>query len=64
MTYVNRPIHNLAKAVEKRDGQAAQDFYDRLAAEVSGTLQKYPDIVATLKTMSQMTDEDMERSTA
>lgn len=56
-----RNLHNLAKAVEKGDGQAAQTYYDRLAAEVSTTLQKYPDIVGTLETMSQMTDEDMKQ---
>lgn len=56
-----RNLHNLAKAVEKGDEQAAQRFYARLADEVSGTLPKYPDVVGTLETMSQLTEEDMER---
>jgi len=56
-----RNLHNLANALEKGDTEAAQKYYDRLAREVSTTLRKYPDIVGTLETMSQMTDEDMER---
>ncbi len=54
-------LHRLANALEEGDMPKAQKFYDRLSAEVASTLKKYPDIVETLDTMSQLSDEDMER---
>jgi hypothetical protein len=53
-------LHNLAKAVEYGDMASAQKFYAGLAQEVSRTLPKYPDIVGTLETMSQMTEEQFD----
>jgi len=56
-----RRLHNLAKAVEKGDNmQEVQRQYDGLVEEVTTTLRKYPDIVGTLHSMSQMSDEDIE----
>src|SRR6266511_5755830 len=54
-----RNLHKLADAVEKGDNQAAEKHYGRLAQEVATTLRKYPDIVGTLNTMSEMTEEGM-----
>jgi len=54
-------LHKLASAVEKGDERKSQKYYDRLVREVSTTLTMYPDIVGTLDTMSQLSDEDKEQ---
>jgi hypothetical protein len=52
-------LHKLADAVERGDERRAQKAYDRLAQEVEHALPKYPDIVETASTMSQMSDDEL-----
>lgn len=54
-------LHNLASAVEDGDSEAAEKSYSQLRDEVAQTLQKYPDIVGTLKTMAGVMDETIEQ---
>jgi hypothetical protein len=54
-------LHRWANALEKGNAAKAEKFEARLRAEVSLTLTRYPDIAATLVTMSEMSDEDIER---
>lgn len=52
-------LHNLANAIERGDEAKARKCYDRLVQEVERTLTKYPDIVGTIETMSEMDDETL-----
>lgn len=54
-------LHRLANALESGNVKKAQKMYDRLVGEVNRTLPRYPDLVGTLETMSEMSDEDLER---
>jgi hypothetical protein len=54
-----RHLHKLANAVEDGDTKATQKYYGRLDDEVSMTLRKYPDIVETLESMSQLSDDEV-----
>jgi hypothetical protein len=54
-----RNLHNLANAIEQRDGEKVVKFYKRLQDEVAITLTKYPDFQGTLETMAEMSDEEM-----
>jgi hypothetical protein len=54
-------LHRWANALEKGDTAKAEKFEDRLRAEVLATLEKYPDVAATLVTMSEMSDEAIEQ---
>lgn len=56
-----RNLHHLANAVAEGDARAVKKYHARLSDEVSRTLRKYPDIEGTLRTMSQMTDDDMDQ---
>ena len=56
-----RNLHHLADAVAEGDPRSVKKYHARLSDEVSRTLRKYPDIEGTLRTMSQMTDDDMDR---
>jgi hypothetical protein len=54
-------MHRWANALERGDTAKAEKFEARLRNEVHAALEKYPDIAATLVTMSEMSDEDIER---
>ncbi len=54
-------LHRLANALESGNSKKAQKMYDRLVDEVTRTLPRYPDIAATLETMSEISDDDLER---
>jgi hypothetical protein len=54
-------LHRWANALEKGDAAKAQKFEGRLRAEVLTLLEKYPDVAASLVTMSELSDELMEQ---
>jgi hypothetical protein len=54
-------LRRLADAVEGGDESKIRKRYDGLVKEVGLTLRKYPDIVDTVNTMSEMSDEDLAR---
>lgn len=52
-------LHKLATAVEEGDAAKVSKRYERLVQEIERNLKKYPDIVGTVKMMSEMSDEDL-----